>query len=59
MLLSVLRVTGDPDNDADYEKWLSPVFGIDLDLTPPEDPENPEEPDPEEPTDPEPEPEDP
>jgi hypothetical protein len=28
VLLRSLRVTGDPKNEADYESWLSPVFGV-------------------------------
>lgn len=28
VLLRALRVTGDPTNEADYESWLSPVFGV-------------------------------
>lgn len=28
VLLRALKVTGDPKNEADYESWLSPVFGV-------------------------------
>ncbi|KAF7357681.1 Minor extracellular protease vpr [Mycena venus] len=28
VLLRALRVTGDPTNEADYESWLSPIFGV-------------------------------
>lgn len=28
ILLRALRVTGNPDNQEDYESWLSPVVGI-------------------------------
>ncbi|KAF7376447.1 Subtilisin-like protease [Mycena sanguinolenta] len=28
VLLRSLSVTGDPTNEADYESWLSPVFGV-------------------------------
>ncbi|KAJ7817766.1 subtilisin-like protease [Mycena olivaceomarginata] len=28
VLLRSLRVTGDPTNEADYDSWLSPVFGV-------------------------------
>ncbi|KAJ7187896.1 subtilisin-like protease [Mycena filopes] len=28
VLLRSLRVTGDPTNEADYESWLSPIFGV-------------------------------
>ncbi|KAG7098360.1 hypothetical protein E1B28_000318 [Marasmius oreades] len=27
-LLRALRVTGDPENESDYESWLSPVLGV-------------------------------
>lgn len=28
LLLRVLRVTGNPKEEGDYESWLSPIFGI-------------------------------
>ncbi|KAL0572699.1 hypothetical protein V5O48_009273 [Marasmius crinis-equi] len=28
ILLRALRVTGDPEEDSDYESWLSPVIGV-------------------------------
>ncbi|OCH84198.1 subtilisin-like protease [Obba rivulosa] len=28
-LLRVLKVTGDPTNEADFESWLSPIIGVD------------------------------
>jgi hypothetical protein len=28
VLLRALRVTGDATKEADYESWLSPIFGI-------------------------------
>ncbi|EJU04161.1 subtilisin-like protease [Dacryopinax primogenitus] len=30
MLLRALKVTGDPSNDADWEAWLSPIFGVNI-----------------------------
>ena len=28
VLLRALKVTGNPDNEADFESWLSPVVGV-------------------------------
>ena len=28
IFLRVLKITGDPTVEADYESWLSPIFGI-------------------------------
>ncbi|KAL0572698.1 hypothetical protein V5O48_009272 [Marasmius crinis-equi] len=28
ILLRALKVTGDPENEADYESWLSPIVGV-------------------------------
>lgn len=28
ILLRVLKVTGDPNNEADFESWLSPIIGV-------------------------------
>ena len=28
LLLRVLKVTGNPNNEADFESWLSPIVGI-------------------------------
>ncbi|KAL0072250.1 hypothetical protein AAF712_000010 [Marasmius tenuissimus] len=28
ILLRALRVTGDPENESDYESWLSPIVGV-------------------------------
>jgi len=30
MLLRALKMTGDPSNEADYEAWLSPIFGVNI-----------------------------
>jgi len=30
VLLRVLKMTGDPTNEADFESWLSPVIGVEV-----------------------------